>query len=94
VWADSDDPSLRGEVLRALGQISSNRDVLTSRPNTCRRRIRIAHQLGHQTGVAIDLAWLGRVAIAQGRPDEGSCWSGRRPGLTLARPPIATVSSG
>ena len=65
-----------GEALRALGQISFQQGRLDEAAEHLRASIRIAHELGHHTGVAIDLAWLGRVAVAQGRPAEGVVLAG------------------
>ncbi len=65
-----------GEILRALGQISYEQGRHQEAEDTLRESLDLAWELGHQAGVAIDLNWLGLVAVIRGRPEQGVVLAG------------------
>jgi tetratricopeptide (TPR) repeat protein len=60
-----------GEALRALGQISYEQGRHEEAEEHLRESLAQAWEIGHRTGLAIDLDWLARVAVARGCPAAG-----------------------
>lgn len=60
-----------GEAVRAAGHMAHAQGRHDEAEERLRRALQIAWELDNVVGVATDLHWLGRVAVAQGRPQDG-----------------------
>lgn len=67
---------VEGDIMRALGLISYMQERYEEANDSLQQSLTIAQEMGHLPGVAVDLNWLGRVAVARGEAERGVTLAG------------------